>query len=127
MKVIINTHVVLLDGILFDGIVAIEGDRIIKVCKKNQFVIPSDAEIIDAEGLYTAPGLIDIHNHGSGDNFFIDDPEECVNYFIKHGQTTIYPTFYQTYTAEEMINGAKLLKEFSKTGLGRVIKGNYFL
>ncbi len=125
MKVIINTHVVLVDGILFDGIVAIEGDRIVKVCKKSEFNIPDGAEIIDAKGLYTAPGLIDIHNHGSGDNFFIDDPEECVNYFIKHGQTTIYPTFYQTYTADEMISGAKLLKEFSKSGLGKVIKGIY--
>ena len=65
MKVIINTHVILLDGILFDGIVAIENDRIVKVCKQGEFDIPANAEIIDANGLYTAPGLIDIHNHGS--------------------------------------------------------------
>ena len=125
MKVIINTHVILPDGIIFDGVVAIEGDKIVKVCKRKDFEIPSDAEIIDAGGLYTAPGLIDIHNHGSAENFFIDNPKQCVDHFIKHGQTSVFPTFYQTYTAEEMINGAKKLKEFSKTGNGRIIKGLY--
>ncbi len=125
MKVIINTHVILLDGILFDGIVAIENDRIVKVCKQGEFDIPANAEIIDANGLYTAPGLIDIHNHGSENNFFIDDPEECCANFLKHGETIVYPTFYQTYTAKEMIDGANMLKEFSKSGVGRIIKGIY--
>ena len=73
MKVIINTNVILPDGIIFDGIVAFENDRIIKVCKAKDFEVPSSAEVIDANGLYTAPGLIDIHNHGSENGFFVDD------------------------------------------------------
>lgn len=125
MKVIINTNVILPDGIIFDGVVAVEGDKIKKVCKRSEFEIPANSEIIDANGLYTAPGLIDIHNHGSEDNFFIDNPTECVNHFLKHGETSVYPTFYQTYTAEEMIEGTKMLKEFSKSGNGRIIKGLY--
>ena len=125
MKVILNTNVILEDGIIFDGVVAFEKDIITFVGKKGDFNIPKNAEIIDANGLYTAPGLIDIHNHGSENNFFIDNPEECVEHFIKHGQTSVYPTFYQTYTADEMIEGTKMLKEFSLKGNGRIIQGLY--
>ncbi|MBO5927720.1 MAG: amidohydrolase family protein [Clostridia bacterium] len=125
MKAIVNTNVILEDCILFDGVVLFENDRIVSVGKKSQIEIPKDAEIIDAEGLFTAPGLVDIHNHGSENNFFTDNPEECCAYFLKHGQTTVLPTFYQTYTAEEMIEGCKKLKEFSLSGNGRIIKGLY--
>ena len=125
MKVIINTNVILPDGIIFDGIVAFEGDKIVKVCKSSEFEVPSTAEVIDANGLYTAPGLIDIHNHGSEENFFVDNPEACVEHFIKHGETTVLPTFYQTMGLEDMIDGANKLKEFSKSGNGKVIKGLY--
>ena len=125
MKVIINTNVILPDGIIFDGVVAFENDRIIAVAKKSDYIIPDSAEIIDANGLYTAPGLIDIHNHGSEDNFFVDDPKACVEHFIKHGETTILPTFYQTMGLEDMIDGSNKLKAFSKSGIGKAIKGLY--
>lgn len=125
MKAIVNTNVVLENGILFDGVVLINDNKIAKVGKREEVEIPSGAEVVDAGGLFTAPGLIDIHNHGSETNFFIDNPKECCDYFISHGQTTVLPTFYQTYTADEMIEGAKKLKEFSKEGNGRIIKGLY--
>ena len=125
MKVIINTNVILPDGILFDGIVAFEWDKIVAVAKQSEYEIPATAEIIDANGLYTAPGLIDIHNHGSEENFFVDNPEACTEHFLKHGQTTVLPTFYQTMSLEDMIDGANKLKEFSKSKIGKVIKGLY--
>ena len=126
MKVIVNTNVILEDSVLFDGVVAIKDGIIQAVSKKDEFVIPPNAEVIDANGLYTAPGLIDIHNHGSKNNFFDEDTRECCEYFIKHGQTSVYPTFYSTCTAQEMIDGAKKLKDFSQTHeLGQMIKGIY--
>lgn len=125
MKVIINTNVILPDGILFDGVVAFENGKITAVCKEKDFTIPDGAEIIDAKGLYTAPGLIDIHNHGSADDFFVDNPKACVEHFISHGETTILPTFYNTMSLEDMIQGADKLKEFSKSGIGKAIKGLY--
>ncbi len=125
MKAIINANVVLEKGILFDGALIIDGNRIVKVGKKADVEIPDNCEVIDGNGLFVCPGLIDIHNHGSENNFFIDNPTECCDYFISHGQTTVLPTFYQTMSADEMIEGAKMLKEFSKTGNGRIIKGLY--
>ena len=125
MKVIINTNVILPDGILFDGIVEFDGARIVKVAKQKGYEVPAGAEVIDANGLYTCPGLIDIHNHGSEDHFFVDDPKACVEHFIKHGETSILPTFYQTMGLEDMIDGANKLKEFAKSGIGKAIKGLY--
>ncbi len=125
MQVIINTNVILPDGIIFDGIVEFENDKITNVSKAKDYTIPSGAEIIDAGGLYTAPGLIDIHNHGSENDFFANDPKACVEHFISHGQTSILPTFYNTMSLEDMIEGADKLKEFSKSGIGKVIKGLY--
>ena len=87
--------------------------------------IPEGTEIIDAKGLYTAPGLIDIHNHGSEFDLFVNEPYKCAEYFLKHGQTTVLPTIYYDMTAEQMIEGARKIKEASKKGAGKIIHGIY--
>ena len=46
-----------------NSVVIIEGNKITKVGKKNEFKIPAGAEIIDAEGKWIIPGLIDSHVH----------------------------------------------------------------
>lgn len=46
-----------------DGLVIIEGDRIIKVGKRGTLEIPAGARIIDAAGRFLLPGLIDTHVH----------------------------------------------------------------
>ena len=38
-------------------------DKIGKVIKRCDYVLPDGVEIVDAKGQYVAPGLIDIHNH----------------------------------------------------------------
>lgn len=125
MKVIVNTNVILEDGIIFDGVVEINGDRIGNVCKKSEYTIPNGAEIIDANGLYVAPGLIDIHNHGSEEYLWVDEPLKCAEHFIKHGQTTILPTLYCNLNAERLIDGTKKIKETAKNGIGKIIDGIY--
>ena len=40
MKVIINANVILEDGIIFDGVVEIIGDKIGAVCKRNEYLVP---------------------------------------------------------------------------------------
>ena len=68
--------------------------------------IPADAEIIDAKGLYTAPGLVDIYNHGSKEYLFSDEPLKAAEHFLKHGETTIFPTFYCSLNKEQILEGA---------------------
>lgn len=66
----------------------INGDRI-----SNTF--DSGAEIIDADGLYAIPGLIDIHFHGCVGYDFCDGTQEAIqeiaNYEASWGITSIAP------------------------------------
>ena len=125
MKVILNANVILEDGIIFDGVVEIVGDKIGKVIKRCDYVLPDGVEIVDAKGQYVAPGLIDIHNHGSEYNLFATDPEQCVEYFVRHGQTSILPTLYCDLNKKQMINAIRKIKKATNSRLGRIIQGIY--
>ncbi|MBO4308989.1 MAG: N-acetylglucosamine-6-phosphate deacetylase [Clostridia bacterium] len=126
MKAIVHTKLILEDGIVWDGALTYDGARIIECGKADEVKIPDDAEILDAKGLYTAPGLIDIHNHGGPDNKFADDPIACLRHVLKHGVTTVLPTFYCDMTIPEMIAGAKKLQAVqSEYEYGGMIGGLY--
>ena len=111
MKAIINTKLIMEEGIIFDGVLLYEGDKIVKVGKASEIEVPADAEVLDAQGKYTAPGLIDIHNHGGGDWLFAENPQYCSEYFIKHGVTTVLPTFYHNLDKETMLASAEKIRE----------------
>ena len=125
MKAIINTKLVMEDGIIWDGALTYENGKIVEVGWAKDVTVPADAEVIDAGGLYTAPGLVDIHNHGGGDWLFAENPTYCSEYFLKHGETTILPTFYHNLDLNAMLEGAEKVREASKTGAGRVMDGLY--
>ena len=125
MKAITNTKLVMEDGIIWDGTVLYEGDKIIKAGWADSVEIPAGTEVIDAQGMYTAPGLVDIHNHGGGDWLFAENPQYCSEYFIKHGVTTVLPTFYHNLDMEAMLSSAEKIREASKTGAGRIMDGLY--
>ena len=125
MKAIINTKLILEDGIIFDGALTYENGRILQADRADRVDIPEKCEILDAKGLYTAPGLIDIHNHGSEDDMFYEDPESCCRHFIIHGQTTVLPTFYCALTLEQMLSGLEKIRKVSVSGVGRIMDGIY--
>jgi imidazolonepropionase-like amidohydrolase len=50
-----------------DGMVATWGTRIVAVGPKENFAIPSEAELIDARGGTILPGIINAHTHGTAD------------------------------------------------------------
>ena len=125
MNAIINTKLILEDGIVFDGAITFENGVIRQLGKASEVSIPEDAVIYDAGGRYTAPGLIDIHNHGGCDRLFHEDPQHCCEFFLPHGQTTVLPTFYCSLTAQEMLDGLRKIRETSKTTVGKIIGGLY--
>lgn len=125
MKAIINTKLVMLDGIIWDGAMTYENGRIVDAGWAKDVNIPEGTECIDAGGLYTAPGLIDVHIHGGGDYLFAENPQYCSDYFIKHGETTVLPTLYHNLTFTDMIEGAARIREASKTGTGKIMNGLY--
>jgi len=70
--------------------------------EKFSWIIPLDefnieeAEIINAEGLFIAPGLIDVHIHGSGGKDTMDGTEEALkaisSTIVKNGVTAFLAT-----------------------------------
>lgn len=125
MNAIVNTKLIMEDGIIFNGALTYENGVIIQADEAKNVHIPNGTQIIDAHGLYTAPGLVDIHNHGSADDLFCDEPLKCAEFFIRHGQTTILPTFYCNLTMQQMLDGARRVKEASQKGAGRILNGLY--
>ena len=104
MKAIINGKLVFPDEIR-NGNLIIDGDTIIEA---GTDYIPEDAEIIDAEGLYVGPGLIDQHSHGYqqyGEAVrVVDDPAGTARAHLKHGTTTFIPSTDYKFNVEQHIN-----------------------
>ena len=125
MTAIINTKLILEDSIIYDGVITFENGVIVELGKASDVTIPEDAVIIDAQGNYTAPGLVDIHNHGGCDYLFHEDPLHCCEFFLKHGQTTLLPTFYCNLTCQQMLEGLEKVKQTMQTAAGRTIAGLY--
>lgn len=121
-KAIVNANVVTPYGILFDGIVVIENNRILKVTSDEK-EIPANAEMIDAKGAYVGPGFVDIHVHGRGEYATYDASAEVVDEFLKHGTTTLLATPYYSQNLEEILKAIEDTKQAMKKS--SVIKGIY--
>ena len=107
MKAIVNTKLIMEDGIIWDGAVTFDNEKILAVGDRREVDITGAEEVYDAGGLYTAPGLVDMHNHGSTEHSFAADPAAAARFFLSHGVTTVLPTFYHNITKEDMIEGAQ--------------------
>lgn len=125
MNAIVNTKLILEDGLIWDGVITYENGIIREVGRAGEVQLPPGTEILDAKGRYTAPGLIDIHNHGGPDALFHEDPAGCAEFFLCHGETTVLPTFYCNLTREQMLEGLEKVREASQRGAGRIIGGLY--
>ncbi len=64
MKAIVNGTVYTPDEIIAPGMVLVEGDTIMAVGPAGTTPVPPEAELIEADGMVVAPGLIDLHIHG---------------------------------------------------------------
>lgn len=120
-KAIINAHVVLETGIMWDAILITEDEEILAYGKEID--IPSDAEIIDAEGAYVGPGFVDIHVHGINGKCTAFNPVEAAEVFLKHGTTSILSTPYYKFTFDEFMDSIKIIKDNMEKA--RTIRGIY--
>lgn len=113
-------------GIEWDGAILTEDDRILACGAREEVEVPADAEIIDGEGLYAGPGLVDIHNHGGGGFEFTKNPYEAAEFFLKQGTTTVCPTAYMTMNKEEFLEAIRNTKEaLARGGAAEAIAGFY--
>ena len=88
----INGKLVLPDAILTGRNLLINTGVIEEITSE----VPDDANVINAAGLYIAPGFIDLHVHGGMQADFMDGTEEAFRTAAQNslsgGATTIYPT-----------------------------------
>ncbi len=126
MRAIINGKIILKDGIV-EGCALLYSEKIEKIIPAHE--ITQDTEIIDAEGGYVAPGLIDLHIHGYLGRDVCDGDEKSLRMIaggiVKNGVTGFLPT---TMTVDmkvirKALEVCRFLKEESRSWNGSAILG----
>ncbi|MFD3996283.1 N-acetylglucosamine-6-phosphate deacetylase [Streptomyces sp. NPDC058548] len=111
-KVLAGAHVVLPTGIVENGRVIVEGDRIVGS-------MPEGAETLDLTGHWLVPGFVDMHNHGGGGASFtsgsVDEVLKGVHTHRLHGTTTVVASFV-TGEMDFLTQRAGLLSELAEQG-----------
>lgn len=111
---ITNCNIIYLDKIEL-GSILIENGCI----KEINPVICRDEHILDANGLYVAPGFIDVHIHGAGGCDTMDGTSESINTIartiIKHGTTAFTPTT-MTVSIDDIRKSLKSIEKIKKEG-----------
>ncbi len=126
MKAIVNGKIVLKDEII-ENFAVIYTDKIIDIVPNNE--VPDNAEIIDAEDGYIAPGLIDLHIHGYLGKDVCDGEEYSIRIMSKgllaNGVTGYLPTTMTEDMSDicKALEVCRSLKEESKNWDGSIILG----
>ena len=124
---IINGKIVLPEAVVCGKALVFDSDsgKIVGLVES----VPADVKIIDANGNYVAPGLVDIHIHGCFGEDTSDAKPEGVKKMAygvaQNGVTAFLPTT-MTVAKDEIIaalNSVRSLKEESKTWDGAEILG----
>ena len=134
-KLIKNVNIILEDKVINNGsVVFSEENAEIEKVVSYKLEAGAEMEVIDGQGGYLSPGMIDIHIHGGGGFDTMDASPEALNkiseVLAEHGVTSFLPT---TMTmAEEDIHAAlgniRQAKENDTTGarvLGTHVEGPF--
>ncbi|CCK29257.1 N-acetylglucosamine-6-phosphate deacetylase [Streptomyces davaonensis JCM 4913] len=107
-----GARVALPTGVVDEGQVVFEGDRIIASAHEN-------AQVIDVTGHYVVPGFVDIHNHGGGGASFtsgtVDEVLRGIDTHRRHGTTTLVASTV-TGDMDFLAQRAGLLSELAEQG-----------
>jgi N-acetylglucosamine-6-phosphate deacetylase len=114
MLAIIHATLVLRDHLIPDATLLAENGTIVSFGQKLE--IPADAEILDAEGKFVGPGLVDIHTHAAGPFWFYENPAAAAEITLKHGVTTVLPVVYFNKNKEEFLADTKAIQAAAAKG-----------
>ena len=102
-------------GVFEKGDICIEGEYIVSEGKEDH--------VVDAEGLYVIPGLIDTHIHGAVGYDFCDNKLEAIKeiseYLLKQGITAFLPTS-MSLKEEDLKTIFKTFKDYIGLSSGKV-------
>ena len=126
MKAIVGGKIILKDNII-EKFAIMYSDKIVDIIPDNE--IPEGTDIIDANGGYVAPGLIDLHIHGYLSKDVCDGEAESIRTISKgllsNGVTGYLPTTMteDMTTITRALETCRSLKEESKNWDGSIILG----
>ena len=123
MLAIKNAVIVMKDHIIPDGVILMDNGVILDFGKKT--AIPQGAEVMDAQGLFAGPGLVDIHTHADGETYFHEDPEKCSRTLLAHGVTSVLPALYNNFNKDEYLAHIEIIDKAVKAGKCPNIAGYY--
>jgi imidazolonepropionase-like amidohydrolase/Tol biopolymer transport system component len=93
-------------GIIDDGVILIEGNRIRAVGRRGEVAIPAGTQTVDVAGKTIIPGLIDGHAHGSqGEDDLIPQQNWSAMSHLAMGVTTVHDP---SSTASEIFPAAEM-------------------
>lgn len=80
----VNVHVVAMEdeSVLDDGVVVVVDGDVVEIGPVGEVAVPEDATVIDGNGGYLIPGLVDAHSH-------LLDNEDALVLHLANGVTTI--------------------------------------
>ncbi len=125
MLAIINAELVMKDHLIPEAVLFVEDGKIAGFGEMRNTPIPEGCEIIDAEGLFVGPGLIDIHNHAGGGHWYFDEPIEAAQFNLKHGTTTNLACLYFNMNGQQLLEQIATVKAAMATPEGESIVGFY--
>ena len=125
MTAIINAELVMHDHLIPEAVLFIEDGKIKGFGDMRTTEIPEGCEIIDAEGAYVGPGLIDIHCHAGTGVRFIHDPKKATEEHLSCGTTTILATPPTRGQLPVYLDALKRIREAMNDPEGSIIAGIY--
>ena len=118
-----DAQVVLENGILWDGVIVIENEKIQNIGNKQDVFVPENAHIINANGAYVGPGFVDIHTHGCNNYSLYEEPEKASEYALRNGVTTILASPPYSLDFDGFMNAINTVK--AAYGKVKTLKGLY--
>ena len=125
MKAIINAELVMRDHLIPEAVLLIEDGKIAGFGEMRTTPIPEGCEIIDAQGAYVGPGLVDIHCHSGTGVRFIHEPAKATQEHLDCGTTSILATPTTRGTRDGYVEQIAKIREAMATPEGATIAGIY--
>ena len=125
MIAIKNATLVMKDHLIPEAVLFIEDGVIAGFGEMRSTPIPTDCQIVDAEGLYVGPGFVDMHNHAGGRHWFYDEPIEAAQFNLEHGTTSILATLYFNMNKDQLLEQIETVQKAMKQPEGANIAGFY--
>jgi len=110
---IVNGRIILPYTVIENGVLLIKDGKIHDVGNKDDISVPNNFEVINADGHFVSPGLIDLHVNGGGNGDVMDGTVESITKmrqtYIKFGTTGILPSIISAPN-EKIIRAIKAIK-----------------